>query len=42
MSDDEVADLRVEFDKERERHGAETFELYHEMVVDMRSMLVHL
>ena len=42
MADEELAKLQVEFDMERERHGADTFEQYHKIAVDLHSMLVHL
>ncbi len=37
----EMEAVAAEFDKERERHGHDTFETAHKLVVDMGSMLVH-
>ena len=42
MDDEDVAALEEEFEKERDRHGSDTFERNHEVVVDMGSMLAHL
>jgi hemerythrin-like domain-containing protein len=42
MSRDDIAELECEFALERERHGADTFERCHKMVVELGSMLVHM
>jgi hemerythrin-like domain-containing protein len=42
MNDADLAELEEEFAAELERHGADTFERCHKMVVDMKSILVHL
>ena len=42
LTAEEMASLEEEFQKERDRHGADTFEVCHKQVVDMGSMLVHL
>ena len=42
MSRDDFAELEREFAMERERHGADTFERCHKMVVELGSMLVHM
>jgi hemerythrin-like domain-containing protein len=41
LDDGDMAAIVEEFQKERERHGADTFERYHKTVVEMRSILVH-
>jgi hemerythrin-like domain-containing protein len=42
LSADEMSQLEQEFDKERDRGGADTFERCHKIVVDMGSILTHL
>ncbi|MCP5119826.1 MAG: hypothetical protein GY953_54200 [bacterium] len=42
MTEDEMASLADEFQKERDRHGANTFEASHKLVMDMGSMIVHM
>ena len=42
LTAEEMAALEEMFQKERDRHGADTFEVSHKKVVDMGSMLVHL
>ena len=42
MTAEEMAAFEAEFEAERERHGAATFEQSHKLVVDMGSMLVHM
>lgn len=41
MTAEELADLGVKFDKVQEKHGADTFERYHKLVVDLTAMLEH-
>jgi hemerythrin-like domain-containing protein len=41
LSEEEHAQLQVEFDRAREKAGDEPFEFYHMMVVQMGSMLAH-
>jgi len=42
LDEDEMAAIGVEFEKQRDKHGAGTFERNHKLVVDMGSMLSHL
>jgi len=42
LTEDELAAIGVEFEKQREKHGSGTFERNHKAVVDMGSMLTHL
>jgi hemerythrin-like domain-containing protein len=42
LSADEMAQLEKEFDKERAKGGADTFERSHKIVIDMGSILTHL
>jgi len=39
MTEEEFEALTIEFDKESERHGAQTFEQNHKIVVDLKAML---
>lgn len=42
LSDEELSQLEAEFARARAKAGDEPFELYHKLVVDMGSMLVHM
>ena len=42
MSDQEIEVLSQEFGKQQEKHGRDTFEKCHKMVVDMGSIVTHL
>jgi len=42
LSETEVDAIRQEFEKQHEKHGHDTFERCHKMVVDMGSMVTHL
>jgi hemerythrin-like domain-containing protein len=42
LTDDDMAAIAAEFENEHDRHGADTFERCHKLVVDMGSMLVHM
>jgi hemerythrin-like domain-containing protein len=42
LSDEEYAQLKVEFDRAAEKVGDGAFEEYHKLVIDMGSMLTHL
>ncbi len=41
LSEDDIAQLQVDFDLAREKAGGEMFERYHAMVIEMGSMLAH-
>ncbi len=42
LSEEEEAELQVEFDKARDKSGEDVFARSHKLVVDMGSMLVHM
>ena len=42
LTDDEMSQLTVEFDRAAEKAGEHVFEEHHKLVVDMGSMLVHM
>jgi len=42
LTDKEFAVISGEFDKQADKHGRDTFERCHKMVVDMGSMLTHI
>lgn len=42
LTESEFAALAPEFEKQKERHGSDTFERCHKMVVDMGSIITHL
>jgi hemerythrin-like domain-containing protein len=42
LGTDDVAALELEFEKERQKHGPQTFERCHKLVLDMGSILTHL
>jgi hemerythrin-like domain-containing protein len=42
LGEDELRRVEPEFEKAKAKHGADTFERYHKLVVDMGSILSHL
>jgi hemerythrin-like domain-containing protein len=42
LSEEEMAGLADEFERQREKHGGDAFERNHKIVVDMGSILAHL
>jgi hemerythrin-like domain-containing protein len=42
LSAEDMAEVNEEFDRQREKHGLDTFEKYHKLVVDMGSIIVHM
>jgi len=42
LTEEEQAQLKVEFERAADKAGEETFERHHKMVVDMGSMLIHM
>ena len=42
LTEQELETIGLEFDKQQEKHGQDTFERCHKMVVDMGSIVTHL
>jgi hemerythrin-like domain-containing protein len=42
LTEEEMTRVAGEFEKQRDKHGADAFERYHKQVVDMGSILAHL